>query len=506
MKKVLIYATGRQGAQESLQLDESIEQYKQGNKVLFLHCDESMGGCNENPLFDKKKCQLCKYLQAKLRKKYLPQNIEIHSVSEYVTSSMLKESIKSFSFTTSEELKNLVYHGVEIGMGALSTYISLTRNMSPLIDKNSRPYFDKLLAQQVLLTLVIDKLQSKYKFNKFIFHNGRFAQYKPLLNIAQRDNIDFLCTESQKDAWGHIKKNYFLNDIPHSITTNTKRYEETWEKANGIERHSLGHEFFLRKKNAQSTGDKVYTIAQQKGLLVNSWDSSKDNIVIFNSSEDEFCAISKNYDKDKFFSTQLEGIKIILTHYKNDETKQFYLRIHPNLAGIPYKYHTDLLKLNFPNLKVIPSKSPVSTYTLIDNADKIIVFGSTVGIEAVYWKKPVICLGPAFYNEMGIVYIPKNEFSLWKLLDTHNLPSLYNENVLKYGFYYMALFQSKILGECKNIDNHVITHKFFKKSLTVYAHEKLLGSNWVYMGIRCLINRLCELFPSSFKFIPQKEA
>ena len=34
-----------------------------------------------------------------------------------------------------------------------------------------------------------------------------------------------------------------------------------------------------------------------------------ENIVIFNSSEDEFSAVSKEFDDGAFFPSQIEGIK-----------------------------------------------------------------------------------------------------------------------------------------------------------------------------------------------------
>ena len=57
---------------------------------------------------------------------------------------------------------------------------------------------------------------------------------------------------------------------------------------------------------------------------------------------------------------------------------------------MPYKYHTDLLKLGekYPNMTVIPGGSSLSTYALIDRADVVVVWGSTTGAEAVYHGKP----------------------------------------------------------------------------------------------------------------------
>jgi hypothetical protein len=53
---------------------------------------------------------------------------------------------------------------------------------------------------------------------------------------------------------------------------------------------------------------------------------------------------------------------------------------------------------------VLAPESDVDTYALIENASVVVSFGSTVGIEAVYWNKPSVLLGPSFYQDLGAAY------------------------------------------------------------------------------------------------------
>ena len=77
----------------------------------------------------------------------------------------------------------------------------------------------------------------------------------------------------------------------------------------------------------------------------------------------------------------------MLEHVRNPEY-HFYLRIHPNLTNVHFEYREKLLALEeiYPNITVIDAPSPISTYALMDVADKIIVFGSTAGAESVFWE------------------------------------------------------------------------------------------------------------------------
>lgn len=485
MKKVLIFCAGCQDIQEILQAETAIEQYKAGNEVHILLCDRNIGGCTEQG-FSSSLCRLCKFLKSQSLKCILPKDVKLHTVNELLTEDIIKESKKKFNYKTLEELRNLKYKGVEIGGGAMSTYVSFTRNLEPLIDDASRVYFDNLLRSEVVLTLVIEKLQKDLQFDCFILFNGRIATNKPVLNIAQREGIEYICTEYQKDKNDGFTKNFYINDIPHNIGPNHQKFLEAWSEAKekGIDRESVGRSFFERRRNAQGTGDKIYTAGQDKSKFVDNWDNEKENIVIFNSSEDEFFSVSGDFEKGKVFPSQIEGIKAIVEHYKDDATKHFYLRVHPNLMNVSYSYHLDLYKLDYPNLTVIPADSPISSYALLDKADKILTFGSTMGIEATYARKPSISLGPTIYDMLDVVYKPESLEMLWSYINNKDLKDLYSDNVLIYGYFYMGVFDSIISNPIQNVDLRKVSYKIFGKEISCYAYNKVGGSNLLFILLR----------------------
>lgn len=494
MKNVLVFSVGRQGSQEALQIDETIEQYKLGNNVTFLHCDETVRGCNENPLFDKRICKFCEWNQKRLQKKYLPKEINIISIKDITPSDEI--DYPNYQYSNIDELKLIKYHDVEIGMGAVSTYISLTRNISPTIDFKSKQYFDAILNSQIRITNALEEYLNQHDIDIIVFHNGRFATFKPFLNIAQNRRIDFICTESFSDHDGFISKDYFYNNIPHNITPRHQKYVDAISLAEKklINAKEIGESFFRRRRNAENTGDKIYTAGQSNDKFVNDWDDTKENIVIFNSSEDEFYAVGSEYEKAKLFKNQLEGIKTILNHYQNDSTKHFYIRVHPNLINVKYSFHTDLYKLDYLNLTVIPANSPISSYALLDKANKVITFGSTMGIEAAYAHKPSICIGASLYELLGVAYHPKSKEELWTLIDNPHLKELYNDNIYIYGFYFLGRYNSYIYDYCRNINVKFSQCKLFGKRYTLLSFEKILGSQILYLLFRRIWNTYCGLF------------
>ncbi|MDR0330932.1 MAG: hypothetical protein LBH93_04395, partial [Chitinispirillales bacterium] len=134
-----------------------------------------------------------------------------------------------------------------------------------------------------------------------------------------------------------------------------------------------------------------------------------------------------------------QGIAEILEYFKNDTRFHFYLRIHPNLNGIKYRYHTSLLDIGnlYTNVTVIKADDEISSYSLLESVEKVLVFGSTLGVEAAYWGKPVILLCAAFYKYLNICYKPESAEEAFSLIGADELPAKDRADALKYGFYCM---------------------------------------------------------------------
>jgi len=91
---------------------------------------------------------------------------------------------------------------------------------------------------------------------------------------------------------------------------------------------------------------------------------------------------------------------------KNDET--LIIRVHPGEARAPQKTLDrleDRIAQQYPklpaNVRVVPAESLVSTYKLIELADRVIVYSTTVGLEAARLGKQVLVCGRTNYRGKG---------------------------------------------------------------------------------------------------------
>lgn len=120
--------------------------------------------------------------------------------------------------------------------------------------------------------------------------------------------------------------------------------------------------------------------------------------VFFTSSQDEYLALDDwkgfgwldQYEAFDFFAANVTGPKC--------------LRIHPNFVNKSFGHALDEMKrINWlvsrnPSVKVVWPTDKVNSYALMEQAERIVVHGSTVGLEASATSKPVWNSGNSIYD------------------------------------------------------------------------------------------------------------
>ena len=176
-------------------------------------------------------------------------------------------------------------------------------------------------------------------------------------------------------------------------------------------------------------------------MLPDNWNQSEKNVVIFNSTENEFAAIDDTW-KLPFYENQMQGILKISESLENEEENiKLYLRVHPNFHTTKDPSIRQIESLDKTSINIIPPNSAVSTYKLIEKSDIVITFVSTIGCESSFWGKPTILLGNPIYKNLGGFHIPKSHNDCIKMICS-DLKTLKNIGALKYGYYRMNFGRS----------------------------------------------------------------
>jgi len=234
-------------------------------------------------------------------------------------------SLPELHFNSIAELRQYKIDNFEIGDAALSSLVSIVRDPEPDLK-----VFHDMLSRIILSAhYCYHFFQSEllaFSIDTFYNFNGRFATNRAALRAAQKKEVPVLIHER-----GHNFKTYelFDNVLPHEISPFIDRASKAWEQHADVEnKHQVAHDFYKNRASGKDQGWVSFTKDQKKGLLPEHWDETVDNIVIFNSSEDEYVSIGKDWDSG-FFETQTK-LMLKLMNDPRLSDKKIWVRLHPN--------------------------------------------------------------------------------------------------------------------------------------------------------------------------------
>lgn len=403
---------------------------RNGHEVVFIGCDGKIPSCDVNVKHKKTRCLKCKSIRNRgyrlLSKPFIEHDTLFLTEKDHIK---LKE-VKT-SFSSLEELRLYNFENFDIGYAVMSTIISEYRDPNFDVYENTKIVSNLCLsAAKVFFSL--KNYISKYNPDQVYLFNGRISLLRGVLRYCQSKNIQ--CFVHERGS-SYDKYELYENDMPHSIKLFEGNTHKAWvSEQNEKLKEKIASDFYISRKKGKDQSWFSFTKHQMKHSLPENWDKNKKNIVIFDSSEDEFVAINDEWTL-KLYPSQYQGIKEILQSLINETDCHIYLRMHPNLIGINNESTKLLRGLAQKNFTIIEPESPIDTYELLEASDVIITFGSTVGIEAAYWGKPSILLGPSFYTTLNSTYNPHNHDETISLLK-QDLKPKNKEGAIKYGYYF----------------------------------------------------------------------
>ena len=321
-----------------------------------------------------------------------------------------------------------------MGYAALSSYISATRESVPdLDDADVRRTLQRLVNTGKLVCDATVTALSVENPDRVVLFNGRLAADRAVLRCCQQAGVECYTYEITR-THDHVSR--FRNTLPEDIGYTRKIIDELW--ANGDDdKVSVAESFFERTRNGVPTHDPVYIKQQNRGTLPASWSASEKNIVIFASSEDEYAAIGGEWENN-VYPSQADAVARIAESLAESDGIRLHLRLHPFMIGINNSYLARIQGLaeRYANLNLIPAESDVCSYTLLDHADQVVTFGSTIGIEATYWGKPSILLSNCFHRDSDVAYAPRTHDEVIRLIRSE-LPAKDRLGALRMGYYRM---------------------------------------------------------------------
>jgi len=423
-KVVLIHSSYGLWPLLEYELDIAQRELDSGNKVIFLYCDGAQFVCPANGTgsvinFKKRYCHECK-TRVKKGIDWLRMGTGELLVEPYdiTYGNKIEEDVKDklqrieTVYPDQEKIRDtLDIGGVDIFESALSSAMSKLRDSSPQLER------DWLLIKAFIENALRAHLSALHHLNKWspdicYIYNGRMSRYRPLLRLIQYSDIKTLVYEYPKRG-GNVNYESFTlveNNYSHDLLSYSKQMYQVFidDKSDYQDKLLIGESWYSERLYGNSHGFQVLMKeVQKKGSLPIEWNDRDFNISFFISSEYEWAGIPEVV-KTRPYKDQHDCI-VKLSKILPKQSK-LYIRVHPNLKNDEKKLLGRLADIKHKNVVLIDPLDVVDTYNLAKLSDLIICFGSTVGIEAAFMKKPVIVVGASIYSTFNAtVMIEKHD-------------------------------------------------------------------------------------------------
>lgn len=243
-------------------------------------------------------------------------------------------------------------------------------------------------------------------------YNGRFLHDRAASAAAQALGIPVLYYDT-----GGIDTDFDLTDsVTHDWTDLQRRMLKLYEDWPEDQRDEVGGSWFQERLNHTAADNALFTEAQVIGSSIDRPDADC-LVVYFSSSGDEIAELE--LDWDQFIGTQPEALKFLADECRKRDGYQLVVRSHPHKRRKPKQdviEWLDAVDVADPDIHLDPH-SPVDSYALMRQADIVVTYGSTTGVEAAFAGKRVIVLGPSAYDQLGCATLAGTQAELSAALD-----------------------------------------------------------------------------------------
>lgn len=354
-----------------------------GEQVLLTHCGLKGGTCFSNVTGSAAVCAACRFSTRKsVAAAGLPLVTLVPPTKQPASGPPLRE-------------RKAIATGARSGLISLFRVLAKDLNRVPRLRTIKHRYY----AASVGLLESWNQLLGEINVGRVEAFNGRIACNKFLLVGAKREGIPFNTLDY--NGGGHPM--LFVGHTPHD------RHAIQARILSNPADMKLAESWF----NGRRDGSRNKFAAQHKSFEPPELDSTcTKRVSIFLSSQDECESLGPAW-RSRFRDTA----KVVQEACRAYPTHHFCVRFHPNQAGILSDVVGDYQGMeSLPNLTIYPPTDSIDTYRLVEWSDVVVAFQSTVALEACWLRKPVIQLGPSFYDGLGIAENPGDLAEFLELL------------------------------------------------------------------------------------------
>ena len=241
-------------------------------------------------------------------------------------------------------------------------------------------------------------------------YNGRFLHDSAVAAAAEAAGLPVLSYDT-----GGLDTDFDLTiDATHDWSALQHRMLHMYDEWPAEERDLVGGNWFDGRLQHTDAANDLFTGTQEVGQGIER-SGDRPLVIYFSSSGDEISEL--DLDWSEYFHGQPQAL-LTLADACRALDYQLVVRSHPHKRLKPaqdVREWFDAVDEAAPDLH-IDQHSSVDSYTLMQQADVVVTFGSTTGVEAGYLGRPVIVMGPSAYDELGCAQRVRNAAELTSAL------------------------------------------------------------------------------------------
>lgn len=404
---------------------------RNGHEIINVTCDKMFDICDY-----KIECSKC----FNISKGHLSgSNFPTKWLGTYVEEQDRKDAEAWLSQYEPQNYPEATHENLKLGDWVRSSVhfmlkVSKLEFSNPLILKT----YQKFLREGFVFSRAAKRLLDESKYDKIIMTNGRFFSHRILLEMAKLRGIPVLTKE-----YGHY---YQTMQVQFGLMSNSyNNLSEKWYESNrtpiNLQALLHVHQIILDKRFRRRSPYGFFTPLPNK----------KPNVTV--DKKLVLCALSSEYeynaspDFPHIIGTQADWMRLLIPEMTKYPDHHFVIKLHPNSEESIVKDMRELFSdVKLDNCEVLWPDTAKSTYDLIDQADYIMVFWSTVAMEAACSGKKIFCITHcAYYGAPFLKSLSSKESHTQELEDfLLDLSPIQNISQEAYRFCYRYFIEQSI--------------------------------------------------------------
>lgn len=398
-----------------------------GAAIEYLLCDGLLPECDQH--WDSKSnaprpfdlCQRCQ--------KQSTANINRLGFSHKWLGQFIGDQDRSEIFTWAQELspadlRSAVWRESRVGEWVLSSVISYFRQYPPDF-KNWHVInvYRGFIFSGAIVATALERYLAENEIDSAILFNGRQSITRVAFEVFRRHEIRVLTHERAEYLKGHVN----VRSNAHCMNPDSfKAYWNDWAQI-PLKSESLNAtlQWLIQRRyganlawipfNKSFAGDRG--IRERLGLS-----ASKRLWVLFTSSTDE---VAGDPVLQGPYQSQAEWVRDVIQWVRLRNDIDLVIKVHPNLGGNVYigkatdevRVYQEMIAELPANVRIVMPDDVVNAYSLADEAEVGLTFGSTIGLEMAMLGKQVLLASRAIYESCSSILVVKNRQSLPSMLE-----------------------------------------------------------------------------------------